>query len=274
MSTSPERVPRLREAIQRLPGVKQVELDIHSLDRITERDLSQPGELGDLPQVAIRRTQGGPRREALVTTEIRFWQSREGWTALEFLAWWVRDLARSGVAVQMRALARPPAGYDIQLGRTLKFVIEFFFSDLKEDAAPVMQALDAYADALVQHLEDYADALASPRDPESPDGDVDMSVLRRAAEAGDAASQFELARCYETGEGVGQDDAEAVRWYRRGAEAGEPGSMAMLGECCEHGRGAPRDLREALRWYRAALEQGVDAVRPAIARVQTQLSSG
>jgi hypothetical protein len=42
--------------------------------------------------------------------------------------------------------------------------------------------------------------------------------LEELAEEGDAESQFRLGVMYETGQGVPQDYAEAVRWYRKAAQ--------------------------------------------------------
>jgi len=95
MSAYPEPVQKLHDTLARLPGVRAVELTIQSLEKIGERQLSLPGEFGDLPQVAIRRTGGGLKGEVLVTARIQFRHHQEGWIALEFLAWWVRDLSRS-----------------------------------------------------------------------------------------------------------------------------------------------------------------------------------
>ena len=49
---------------------------------------------------------------------------------------------------------------------------------------------------------------------------------RLAAEKGDALAQFKLGLMYESGEGVPQDFAEAVRWYRLDAEQGSAAAQA------------------------------------------------
>src|ERR1022692_3990189 len=41
--------------------------------------------------------------------------------------------------------------------------------------------------------------------------------MRKAAEQGDAAAQCYFGICYQTGQGVAQDYAEAVRWFRKAA---------------------------------------------------------
>ena len=48
----------------------------------------------------------------------------------------------------------------------------------------------------------------------------EIDALRARAEQGDAEAQFNLGVMYSNGEGVPQDDAEAVRWYRLAAAQG------------------------------------------------------
>ena len=43
---------------------------------------------------------------------------------------------------------------------------------------------------------------------------------RKAAEQGDAKSQYELGKCYDLGRGAEQDPLKAVEWYRKSAEQG------------------------------------------------------
>ena len=61
---------------------------------------------------------------------------------------------------------------------------------------------------------------------------------------------------YDNGEGVPQDDAEAVRWFRLAAEQGEARAQFNLGIRYANGEGVPQDDAEAIRWYRLAAEQG------------------
>jgi TPR repeat protein len=46
----------------------------------------------------------------------------------------------------------------------------------------------------------------------------EIDALRARAEQGHADAQYTLELMYDNGEGVPQDDAEAVRWYRLAAE--------------------------------------------------------
>jgi hypothetical protein len=47
-----------------------------------------------------------------------------------------------------------------------------------------------------------------------------MAKVEERAKGGDADAQFNLGVMYDNGEGVPEDDAEAVKWYRRAAEQG------------------------------------------------------
>jgi len=84
-----------------------------------------------------------------------------------------------------------------------------------------------------------------------------VAELRAAANAGDAGAQFILGNTYLTGQGVPQDDVEAVRWYRLAAEQGQAAAQSSLGAMYANGRGGvPQDDVEAVRWIRQAAEQG------------------
>ncbi|WP_157368870.1 tetratricopeptide repeat protein [Zavarzinella formosa] len=252
MSDYPEQVQRLQSAIQGLAGVRDVEFDIHSLEGLGEKELSLPGEIADLPHLALRRTKGGQKHEFLVAAEIWFLQNQEGWVALEFLAWWVRDLSRGGHHVQMRPLALPPVAYGTQLGRTLKFVIEFFFVNRNKSEEPILEKLGELAESLEENKVDYAKALKHPTQADYPD----VESLRRSAENEDSAAQLELARRLEQGEGIEQDEAEAYRWTKKAAKHGHPDAKLGLGLCYSNGTGVKASHRKAFECYQESAEMG------------------
>ena len=84
----------------------------------------------------------------------------------------------------------------------------------------------------------------------------ELDSLKAAAEQGDATAQFFLGYMYDTGEGVPEDDAEAVRWYRMAAEQGIAEAQFILGNMYYTGEGVPKNDTEAVQWYRMAAEQG------------------
>jgi len=84
----------------------------------------------------------------------------------------------------------------------------------------------------------------------------DVPRIRKAAEQGNAASQFDLGVRYHLGHGVPQDYEEAVKWSRKAAEQGDATAQYNLGLYYAKGEGVPRDYAEAVKWYRMAAEQG------------------
>ena len=91
---------------------------------------------------------------------------------------------------------------------------------------------------------------ASAQEPQS------LEELIQLAEQGDANAQFNLGAAYDEGTGVGQDYAEAVRWYRLSAEQGDASAQYNLGGMYDEGTGVGQDDAEAVRWWTLAAEQG------------------
>ena len=89
-----------------------------------------------------------------------------------------------------------------------------------------------------------------------------ISEVQKAAEQGLAEAQIVLGLMYARGEGVAQDDKQAVAWYRKAAEQGNVDAQYNLGVKYEYGKGVAQDYKQAVAWYRKAAEQGdVDAQR-------------
>ena len=76
------------------------------------------------------------------------------------------------------------------------------------------------------------------------------------AEQGYAGAQFNLGVMYENGDGIKQDDFEAVKWYRKAAEQGDADAQANLGSAYGAGRGVRQDYAEAVKWVKKAAENG------------------
>ena len=87
--------------------------------------------------------------------------------------------------------------------------------------------------------------------------------LSKKANHNNKEIQFYLGICYAQGEGVEQDDYEAVKWFRKAAEQGYADAQCDLGFMYEKGRGVPKDESEAVKWYRKAAEQGHERARKA-----------
>jgi len=202
---------------------------------------------------AIRRTNGGLKDESLVTLHLRFKQNHSGWVALEFLAWWVRDLSRSGELVQMRAVALPPKAFGTQLGRTLQCVIELFAVASGGDRGPVLEKIGKLADSLTDNLNDYEKEIANPTQAEF----KDIESLKRGAENDDASAQYDLGMCYANGDGVKENLERAFDWFLRAAKLGHPDAMLQVGLRYDGGDGVDKDYARAFKWYTKASEAGV-----------------
>jgi hypothetical protein len=155
----PAEVEALHRALRGLAGVRETTTGLKWLTDFEPDSYSLPGELGDLPHALLRRTNGGLSDEALATTEFTLSRDEAGWLTLEFLAWWVRDLSRSGEQVQMRVLALPPKAFEVQFGRTLKFAIDHFAICPGGDPAPMLAKLDERAKSLERAIALYAELL-------------------------------------------------------------------------------------------------------------------
>ena len=107
---------------------------------------------------------------------------------------------------------------------------------------------------------------AGPRTPEEK-----FSDLKRKAEAGDAKSQFGLARLYYNGDGVTKDDAKAAEWYMKAAEQENDFAQYKLGAMYDKGEGVPKDSAKAAEWWKKAAAQGNDAAQEALKLAPSKL---
>jgi hypothetical protein len=79
---------------------------------------------------------------------------------------------------------------------------------------------------------------------------------KKAAAQGNASAQAALGVLYEKGQGVPQDNVQAVFWYRKAADQGNAPAQTNLGFMYEKGQGVRQDNEQAVSWYRKAAERG------------------
>jgi len=84
----------------------------------------------------------------------------------------------------------------------------------------------------------------------------DIAQLQARAEGGSATAQLKLARAYESGVGITQDDQLAVLWYRKAAEQGNSEAQDSLGAKYLTGQGVERNKEEGVKWFRKSARQG------------------
>lgn len=82
-----------------------------------------------------------------------------------------------------------------------------------------------------------------------------VAQLLTQAKQGDSSAQFELAMRYGSGEGVAENEKEAVKWFRLAAQQGLADAQYALGLYYDEGPNA--DWKEAEKWYRLAAAQGI-----------------
>ena len=70
----------------------------------------------------------------------------------------------------------------------------------------------------------------------------------KAAEKGDASSQYVLADMYESGIGVPKSQVEAIRWYKESAKGGNANAQYKVGLLYGKGEGVTQDKNEATNW--------------------------
>jgi S1-C subfamily serine protease len=83
-----------------------------------------------------------------------------------------------------------------------------------------------------------------------------IAWIRKAAAQGNAEAQVSIGAAYTIGRGVQQNYSQAAAWFRRAAEQGNAGAQAHLGLLYETGKGVLQDHAEAAKWFRKAAEQG------------------
>lgn len=78
----------------------------------------------------------------------------------------------------------------------------------------------------------------------------------KAAEAGLARAQIQLAMLYRDGDGGPEDKIEAARWFRRAAEQGDVGAQNEMGVLYWSGEGVDKDRVKAGTWFERAAGAG------------------
>jgi hypothetical protein len=92
------------------------------------------------------------------------------------------------------------------------------------------------------------------------------------AEQGDVRAQYRLGRLYETGGGVAQDDAQALRWFEAAGAQGDKQALVSIGIFHQDGLGVPQDTFKAYMWWEIAARHGSGLARALQTTVERQLT--
>ena len=86
--------------------------------------------------------------------------------------------------------------------------------------------------------------------------DKAVRIFQALADKGEVEAQYNLALCYDKGQGVPQDHSKAAYWYQKAADQGFAFAQYILALCYDKGQGVPQDHSKAAYWYQKAADQG------------------
>ncbi|MBK8157785.1 MAG: sel1 repeat family protein [Rhodospirillaceae bacterium] len=81
-----------------------------------------------------------------------------------------------------------------------------------------------------------------------------LAIFKSLGEAGDTNMQVIVGNIYDYGQGVPQDDVQAMQWYLMAAERGNTKGQYQAGVLYYRSQGVPQDLIESYRWLALAAE--------------------
>ena len=83
-----------------------------------------------------------------------------------------------------------------------------------------------------------------------------LEKLMPLAESGHAAAQYNIGVMHEWGNGVPQDNSQALKWYKRSAELSHKDAQNNLGALYSKREGTEQNFVEALKWFLISAENG------------------
>lgn len=101
-----------------------------------------------------------------------------------------------------------------------------------------------------------------------------LKWFNKAAQAGSAAAQFNLAVMYQKGKGVTQDYPLALKLYQLAANQNMMEAQNNLGNLYAKGLGVQKDAALALKWYLKAAEQGHTGAQLNLAQMHLAADDG
>jgi len=99
-----------------------------------------------------------------------------------------------------------------------------------------------------------------------------LADLRKLADQEDAEAQYQMGVRFHNGDGVPQDDAQAMQWFLRAAEQGHATAQSALGAYYWAGRGVPEDLSKAYFWSEIALAEGDENSKSRLEGLASQMT--
>ncbi|HVB88268.1 MAG TPA: tetratricopeptide repeat protein [Candidatus Dormibacteraeota bacterium] len=97
-----------------------------------------------------------------------------------------------------------------------------------------------------------AQSAPAPTTPSAPQ----IAQPQALASGGDASAELKLAKAYESGNGVEENDQTAAEWCKKAANQGNADAQALMGLMYLTGQGVARDKKQAVWWFHKAAFQG------------------
>ena len=105
----------------------------------------------------------------------------------------------------------------------------------------------------------------------------EFDYVKALADKSDADAQLIVGYLYDLGEGVPENDAEAVKWYRKAAQQGYSDAQQNLGFMYAKGEGVQKNYSLAYVWWSMAKWRGnasaaknIDLLKPKLIRKQIE----
>ena len=134
----------------------------------------------------------------------------------------------------------------------------------------LLVAILAFALALPAAAQDLQSGLRAYEEGDYREAGLALEPLARQ---GDPDAQFVLARMYQFGLGVAQDDAQAFAWFERAGNGGHVQARTVLGYLHRFGVGTEKDPIEAYIWFSLAAAEGDDVTASNRERLARSLSA-
>jgi TPR repeat protein len=83
-----------------------------------------------------------------------------------------------------------------------------------------------------------------------------LALFLKAAQKNYAEAQYYAGLMYVSGQGVPQDFDTSLAWFRKAADQGNTAAQYQLGLMYLKGQGVAQSAKEAIAWYKKAIEKG------------------
>ncbi len=125
-------------------------------------------------------------------------------------------------------------------------------ADTAEQMPANAEEMHANAEEMCAKAEEYADKKQYSQA---------IPLWEKSAALGYVEAQYRLGCCYESGDGVAEDEYMAFHWQQLAANQGHAAAQRFLGYCYECGAGTGQNETKAAQWYRKSANQGYAAAQ-------------